>query len=433
MPLEILIIVLLAVLNGVFAMSEAAMIASRRARLHQLAERGSAGAEVALKIAEEPNRFLSTVQIFITLIGILGGAFGGATVAEEIADSLRQTSLARYAEAIGFTIVVLFTTYISLILGELVPKRLALRSPERIAALVALPMQRLSKLTAPVVKLLSVSTDAVLWLIGARTTEESSVTEEEITTMIQHGVETGVFEAVEHDMIEGVFRLGDRRISSLMTPRTEIVWLNASDTKEENRRKIVESGYSRFPVGDGDLDHVVGLIQAKDILARIFTEKELDLQTIVIDPIYVPESVTASKVLELFRERSLHMAFVIGEYGGLEGLVTTQDILESIVGEGGEEEAVQRKDGSWLLDGLMSVDDLKDQLDVDEIPGEYNRFETLSGFVMTQLGDIPKAGVSFEWGGYRFEVVDMDGLRVDKVLVNAIPPEATDEIEAPLL
>lgn len=423
MPLEILIIVLLAVVNGVFAMSEAAMIASRRARLHQLAERGSDGAEAALQIAEDPNRFLSTVQIFITLIGILGGAFGGATVAEEIADGLRQTSLARYAEAIGFTIVVLFTTYISLIVGELVPKRLALRSPERLAALVALPMQRLSKLTAPVVKLLSISTDAVLWLIGARTTEESPVTEEEITTMIRQGVETGVFEAVEHDMVEGIFRLGDRRISSLMTPRTEIVWLNMRDTKEENRRKIVDSHYSRFPAGDGDLDHVVGLVQAKDILAHVFTEQELNLRAMVREPIYVPESMTASKVLDMFRERSIHMAFVIGEYGGLEGLVTTQDILEAIVGEGGVQEAVQRKDGSWLLDGLMSVDDLKDHLDVDEIPGEYNRFETLSGFVMTQLGDIPKESDSFEWGGYRFEVIDMDGLRVDKVLVSMIPPE----------
>ncbi|HLU10321.1 MAG TPA: hemolysin family protein [Oceanobacillus sp.] len=425
MPLEILIIVLLAVLNGIFAMSEAAMIASRRARLQQLAERGSSGAETAIKIAEEPNRFLSTVQIFITLIGILGGAFGGATVAEEIADALRETSFAPYADALGFAIIVLFTTYISLILGELVPKRLALRSPERIASLIAMPMQMLSKLAAPIVKLLSVSTDAVLWLLGSRETEESAVTEEEITIMIQQGVETGVFEASEQGMVEGIFRLGDRRVSSLMTPRTEIVWLNLRDSREENRRKMVESGFSRFPVCDGDLDHVVGLIQAKDILARIFTNEELDLKPIVIDPIYVPESVSASKVLELFRERSLHMAFVIGEHGGLEGLVTTQDILEAIVGEPEVQEAVQRKDGSWLLDGMMTVDDVKDQLDVAELPGEYDRFETLSGFVMAQLGDVPKEGDSFEWGNYRFEVVDMDGLRVDKVMVNVIPPDET--------
>lgn len=425
MPLEILIIVLLAVLNGIFAMSEAAMIASRRARLQQLAERGSSGAETAIKIAEEPNRFLSTVQIFITLIGILGGAFGGATVAEEIADALRETSFAPYADALGFAIIVLFTTYISLILGELVPKRLALRSPERIASLIAMPMQMLSKLAAPIVKLLSVSTDAVLWLLGSRETKESAVTEEEITIMIQQGVETGVFEASEQGMVEGIFRLGDRRVSSLMTPRTEIVWLNLHDSREENRRKMVESGFSRFPVCDGDLDHVVGLIQAKDILARIFTNEELDLKPIVIDPIYVPESMSASKVLELFRERSLHMAFVIGEHGGLEGLVTTQDILEAIVGEPEVQEAVQRKDGSWLLDGMMTVDDVKDQLDVAELPGEYDRFETLSGFVMAQLGDVPKEGDSFEWGNYRFEVVDMDGLRVDKVMVNVIPPDET--------
>jgi putative hemolysin len=429
MPLEILIIVLLAVFNGVFAMSEAAIIAARRARLHQMVERGSAGADVALKIAEDPNRFLSTVQIFITLIGILGGAFGGATIAEEISDGLRGTSLARYGDAIGFAIVVLFTTYLSLIIGELVPKRLALRSPERLAALVAPPMQRLSKLTAPAVKLLSISTDAVLWLLGVRNMEDSPVTDEEITTMIRHGVETGVFEAVEHDMVEGIFRLGDRHISSLMTPRTEIVWLNTGDPKEDNRRKIVESHFSRFPVGDGDLDHVVGLVQAKDILAHIFTERELNLKAMVREPIYVPESLTASKVLDKFRESGIHMAFVIGEYGGLEGLVTIQDILEAIVGEPDAQEAVQRNDGSWLLDGLMTVDDLKDHLNLDSLPGEYDRFETLSGFVMTQLGHIPKESDSFEWGGYRFEVVDMDGRRVDKVLVNELPPETADEAE----
>src|SRR5690606_16023505 len=282
-----------------------------------------------------------------------------------------------------------------------------------------------SKFAAPIVKLLSVSTDAVLWLLGSRETKESAVTEEEITIMIQQGVETGVFEASEQDMVEGIFRLGDRRVSSLMTPRTEIVWLNLHDSREENRRKMVESGFSRFPVCDGDLDHVVGLIQAKDILARIFSNEEPDLQPTVIEPSYVPESMSASQVLELFRERSLHMAFVIGEHGGLEGLVTTQDILEAIVGEPEVQEAVQRKDGSWLLDGMMTVDDVKDQLDVAELPGEYYRFETLSGFVMAQLGDVPKEGDSFEWGNFRFEVVDMDGVRVDKVMVNVIPPDKT--------
>lgn len=429
MPLEILIIVLLTIINGVFSMSEAAVIASRRARLQQMVERGSSGAQAAIEISEEPNRFLSTVQIFITLVGIIGGAFGGATVAQEIADSLRGTPVARYADAIGFAVVVLFTTYLSLVIGELAPKRLALRSPERIAALIAAPMQTLSKLASPIVKLLSISTDAILRLLGMYESDDSPVTEEEITTMIQQGVEAGIFEEAEHDMVEGIFRLGDRRISSLMTPRTEIVWLNIQDSLEENQKKMMGGQYSRFPLCDGDLDHVLGLVEAKDMLATLFAGKPLDLAALNEEPIYVPEAMTSAKVLELFRESGVHMAFVIGEYGGLEGLVTVQDILEAIVGEGGEDaEVVQRKDGSWLLDGLLSVDDLKDHLEVDDLPGEIGHYETLSGFIMAQLGHIPKEGDAFEWSGFRFEVIDMDGMRVDKVLVNAVPAaESGDE------
>jgi putative hemolysin len=427
MPVEILIIVLLAVINGLFSMSEAAVIASRRARLQQMAERGSSGAKAAIRISDEPNRFLSTVQVFITLIGIIGGAFGGATIAEEIADALRGTSLAPYADALGFTIIVLFTTYLSLVIGELVPKRLALRSPERIAAFIAAPMYTLSRLASPIVTLLGISTDAVLRLLGMYEREDAPVTEEEITTMIQQGVEAGIFEEAEHDMVEGIFRLGDRRISSLMTPRTEIVWLNVQDSLEENQRKMLDGAYSRFPLADGDLDHVIGVVETKDMLAMLFTGKTLDLRALNEEPIYVPETMTAAKVLELFRERGVHMAFVIGEYGGFEGLVTVQDILEAIVGESGEEmEVVQRKDGSWLLDGMISIDDLKDHLEVKELPGEFVRFETLSGFVMAQLGDIPNEGDSFEWNGFRFEVMDMDGMRVDKVLVNSLPPVTSD-------
>jgi putative hemolysin len=428
MPLEILVIILLAVVNGIFAMSEAAVFASRRARLQRMAERGSSGAQAAIQISEAPNRFLSTVQVFITLIGIVGGAFGGATIAEEIADALHQTSVARYADAIGFTIVIVFTTYLSLIVGELVPKRLALRSPERIAALVAGPMQLLSRVTAPIVKLLSLSTDAVLWLLGARPSDEALVSEEEITTMIQQGVEAGVFEEAEHEMVAGIFRLGDRQIRGLMTPRTEIVWLNTQDSDEDNQRSMIDSHYSRFPLCDGDLDHVLGMVRAKDLLARVFSGQSFDLRAVVREPNYVPETMTASKVLELFRESGIHMAFVIGEYGGLEGLATAQDILDAIVGEQAEPEAVQRKDGSWLLDGATSVDDLKDYLNVDELPGAYDQFQTLSGFIMTRLGDIPKTGDTFDWNQYRFEVVDMDGMRVDKVLVSVVPPAITLDV-----
>ena len=428
--MELIILLFLTILNGLFSMSEAAIIASRKARLQQMIEKGDAGAEAALKLSEDPNTFLSAVQIGITLIGILSGAFGGATIAGQIAAALRDTPLARYADAVGFGLIVLLTAYLSLIIGELVPKRLALQSPERIASTIARPMQVISVITAPIVKLLSASTNIVLLLIGARKSDEPPVSEEEIKAMIQEGIEAGVFEESEHDMVEGIFRLGDRRISTAMTPRPDITWLNLEDTAEENRAKIIASDYSRFPVCDSDPDHVVGLLQTKDLLSKMLDGGEFDLRSVMREPLFVPESMSASKVLDLFRESATHLALVIDEYGGLKGLVTIQDILEEIVGDVEEEEQpVQRADGSWLLDGMTSVDDFKELLDIDEIPGENDDFETLGGFIMMQQGKIPEVGEAFEWRSFRFEVVDMDGNRVDKVLVTAVAPpaQASDE------
>lgn len=423
--MELLIIILLTLLNGIFAMAEASIIASRRARLQQMIEKGSAGAEAALKLSEDPNTFLAAVQIGITLIGILTGAFGGATIAEQIAASLADTPLAPYASAIGVGVIVLFTTYLSLIIGELVPKRLALQSPERIASLVAPPMRFISTVTAPVIKLLSASTNIVLFLIGVRQSDEPPVTEEEIKAMLQEGVEAGVFEESEHDMVEGIFRLGDRRISTLMTPRPDVTWLNLQDSNDDNRAKIIGSDYSRFPVCDGDPDQIVGLLQTKDMLSSVLDGGQFDLKKVMRDPLFVPESMSASKVLDLFRESATHIAFVIDEYGGFKGLVTIQDILEEIVGDVEEEDQpVQRADGSWLLDGMTSVDDFKDLLKIDEIPGENDDFETLGGFIMMQQGKIPSTGEWFEWRSFRFEVVDMDGNRVDKVMVTAVVPPA---------
>jgi putative hemolysin len=420
--MEILIILLLQMTSGIFAMSEVAMIAVRRPRLTQLAERGSRGAATALSISADPNRFLATVQIFITMIGILGGAFGGATIARSIADLLQSTPLAPYGTAIGLAIVVLFTTYSSLIIAELVPKRLALRSPETIAARIALPMQFLSLITAPVVHFLGWSTDLVLRLLGAHHTEEVPVTEEEIKAMIKLGVEAGVFEQTEHDMVRGVFRLGDRRISALMTPRSDIVWLNTEDDEETNRAKIRESHFSRFPVARGNLDHVLGMVQAKDLLEKLLAGQPFDLHAVLMEPIYVPMGMSATRVLETFRDTDTYMAFVLDEYGGLIGLVTAQDILESIVGEEEAEEPTQRADGSWLFDGLMAIDDLVEHLGIEPPPGAHEQYETLGGFIMTRHGSIPHTGDMVDWDGYRFEVVDMDGRRVDKVLVAAIEP-----------
>jgi putative hemolysin len=418
---ELAIILLLTIINGVLAMSEAAVIAARRPRLQQQAEKGSSGARIAMALKDEPSRFLSTVQVGITLVGTLLGAFGGATVASDIANSLRQyEALEPYADALGLLIIVIATTYIQLIIGELVPKRLALQRPEAIAARMAGPLRVISIITAPVVKLLSVSTDAVLWLLGTKDSSEAPVTEEEITAMLTVGVEAGVFEEAEQEMVESVFKLGARRVTSIMTPRTEIVWLNIEDEDEENQRKLADSHYSRFPVCDGDLDHVIGLVRAKDLLPRVLAGEPFDLRAAMVPPIFVPESMTVARSLEIFRETAKHIVFVINEYGGLQGLVTTQDILEEIVGDIEQPQAVTREDGSYLIDGLMAIDDFKELVDIEEMPGEGDHYETIAGFVMMQQGRIPKAGDHFVWEQFRFEVVDMDGNRIDKLLVSRV-------------
>lgn len=417
--MEILILFIFIVLNGVFSTSEAAIIAARKARLQQQAEKGDKGAQTALALAHDPIRFLSTIQVGITLIGIITGAVGGATISAQIAELVRPTALGRYADAIGFGAVVVVTTYLSLIIGELVPKRLALRFPEQISAAVARPMNLLTRLTSPLITFLTLSTDFVVFLLGVRASEEPPVTEEEIKTMMQQGIEAGVFEEVEQDMVSGIFRLGDRRAVSLMTPRTAAYWLNIRDSEAEIRTKIRESIFSYMPVCDGDTDHVVGLLSAKKFLSRILAGESFDVAAAMDAPHFVPESMPAAKVLSIFRESGQHCAIVIGEYGGMQGLITMQDLLEEIVGDVEESapQATEREDGSWLIDGLMTVDDFKRMFSLETMPGEHDSYTTLGGFVMAQLGNIPKAGDHFDWDKLHFEVMDMDGNRVDKMLV----------------
>lgn len=418
---QVVIIFLLIVLNGVFAMSEAAVIASRRARLQQLADDGSAGAKSVLKLVENPNRFLSTVQIGITLIGILAGVFGGATIAGSIAEWLQTIpALARYSQSLSLGLVVLVTTYLSLIVGELVPKRLALQNPEKIAIIIARPMGVLSRIAAPLVTFLSASTNLALLLLGVRPSNSPPVTQEEIKMMMQQGIAAGVFEESEHDMIEGVFKLGNRRISTVMTPRTEIIWLDVEDVEEETRRRILENSPSRFPLAKGDLDETLGFVHAKDLLKHSLSGQTLDLRAIAREPLYVPENMPASDLLETFRNSNTQIALVVGEYGGIQGLVTIHDLLEEIVGDIDEPSSVRRADGSWLLDGMLPTDEFKDVLDIKaDLPGEPEGFETLGGFMLAQLGRIPKAADAFEWENWHFEVVDMDGNRVDKVLARS--------------
>lgn len=424
--IEALFILLLVLANGLFAMSEAALISARSARLQEMAEDGSSRARAALDLLEDPNLFLSTVQIGITLVGVLAGAFGGATIAVPLAGIIGEVpALAPYARVVSVGVVVVIIAYLSLILGELVPKRLALGNPERIASTVARPMRLLSRLAAPVIGFLGFSTDAVLRILRVLPGEEPPVTEAEISILIEQGTRAGVFEETERDIVERVFQLGDLRVTALMTPRPEVAWLDLESPPEENRRRMRESTYSRFPVCRGRLDEVVGVVRAKDLLIQHLDEAGLDLTKDLQDPLFVPESMYAFRVLEAFRRTGQHIALVIDEHGELEGVITLNDVLEALVGvlpsldePAGDSEAVRREDGSWLLDGAMPVNRFKEILGVKELPGEHTAgYQTLAGFIMTRLGRLPAVADRFEWEGITFEVADMDGYRVDKVLV----------------
>jgi len=430
MVFEILFLIVLQIFNGVFSMSEAAIMSSRKTRLRQLADSGSKAAETAIRLSEDPNRFLSTVQIFITLIGIVGGAFGGATLSEKIGVLFVNTPLAQYGDAIGFALIVLLTTYLSLVIGELVPKRLALRSPESIAVLISPTMLFLSKIMAPIVALLSISTNLILRVLGADKTDESPVSREEIQSMVQQGVEAGVLDQETSSRVEGLLALAERRISTLMTPRTDIVWLNLEDNDEVNQAKMLEHHFSRFPVVDGSPDHIVGMIQAKDVLAHFLKSKQFNLRAMMRAPIFIPDNTSASRVATLFRDTRLHAAFVIDEYGGLDGMVTAHDLLKAIVGEDLEDASIEMKDGVWLIDGMKSIEEVKEMLEIADVPGEQERFSTLGGFVMAQLDAVPKRGDHFQWEQFRFEVLNMDGRRVDKVLIERVTPEKSPEDQA---
>lgn len=433
---EFIIIFILIMANGVFSLSEIAVLASRKARLQHLAHTGSARAGVALELAKAPSEFLATIQSGMTLIGVLTGAFSGATLAEKLGGYLDQLPvLSGYGEAAALGIVVVAVTYLTLILGELVPKRLALNHPEPIATVVAIPIRALSRAVLPVVRLMSASTEVVLWLLGARSSGGTAVTEDEIKLMLREATRTGTFEELEREIVESVFRLGDRKVSALMTRRQDIVWLDLSDSAEDIRRTIERGNYSHLPVADGAIENLRGIVQAKDLLGMSLARAPLCLKDLLQEPLFVPESMPALKVLELFRTTRVPVVFVIDEYGILQGLVTVMDILEVLTGimsvdEGAEDsDAVRRDDGSWLIDGRIAIDRFKAIMNVDALPAEDARYyQTLGGFVMMQLGRVPNTGDQFDWNTLHFEVVDMDGPRVDKVLVYQKP--GTEAAEA---
>ena len=421
---QIVLIVLLTLLNGVLAMSEIALVAARKVRLRQRAEAGDRGAQAALELASAPGRFLSTVQIGITLVGILAGAFGGATLAEELGAWIaRFPLLAPYSGAIGIGVVVIAITYLSLILGELVPKQLGLNAPETIAAVLARPLKILSRVSSPAVSLLDGSTRLIVRLLGIRPSDEPPVTEEELKSLMRQGTQAGVFEAGEQEIVARVLRLGERRIGELVTPRSAMVALDVNDPPEVSWAKVADSPYFYFPVFEDVPDRVLGLVSVKDLWRRAAAGETPDLRSLLMQPLYLPEGVSALRALERLRETGSHLALVMDEYGGIEGLVTLHDVLRAIVGElptpeQDEPMAVRREDGSWLLDGMLSVSELPEILGLDAAGAEeLEEFQTLGGFVMARMGSVPQAGDHFDWAGRRFEVVDMDGRRVDKVLV----------------
>jgi putative hemolysin len=425
---DIIFIVILLLANGLFSMSEMAVVSARKARLQKRASEGEKGAKAALELASNPGSFLSTVQIGITLVGILAGAFGGATIAEKLAPSLKSFSaIEPYADKISFGLVVLVITYLSLVVGELIPKRVALHSPDKIAAAMAMPMKRLSALTSPLVKLLEGSTNGLLRLFGLRDSNDPPVTEDEIKILIEQGIRAGIFEEAERDLIASTFHLGDRRVSELMVPRPDIVFLDLDDPPEVIKEVISSNRLSRYPVIQGATDNVVGVVWSKDILAREFTNQAFDLKATMIPPLYLPDAMPAFKAIEMFKSSRRHMAIVVDEHGGVEGVLTVNDILDALVGnipsidELEDQPVVRREDGSFLLDGALSVNQLKQTLQIKHLPGEEDgRFQTLGGFLMARLGRVPAVADYVEIGGWRFEVMDMDRRRVDKVMVKRV-------------
>ncbi|WP_455232727.1 hemolysin family protein [Geopseudomonas aromaticivorans] len=425
--MEILILIGLIVLNGLFAMSEIALVTARKARLMKLAADGDNSASVALKLGEDPTKFLSTIQIGITSIGILNGIVGEAVLAGPLSQWLQSFGIAENAANIGATAaVVIVVTYVSIVVGELVPKRIGQINPEPIARLVARPMQVLALITRPFVMLLTVSTHALLRLLGVKQSSQASVTEEEIHAMLEEGSEAGVIEQHQHEMVRNVFRLDDRLLGSLMIPRSDIVCVDIRRSPEENLQVLIESEHSRFPVCDGSLDKLLGVIHAKQALARVAKGETPDYSANLQPCVYVPETLTGTELLEQFRANDMQMAFVIDEYGEIEGIVTLQNVLEAVTGEftprnAEDAWAVQREDGSWLLDGAIPIPEMKDRLELKNVPEEdKGRYHTISGMIMLLLGRVPGTGNHVDWAGWRFEVVDMDDKRIDKVLATPL-------------
>jgi len=422
--LEIVIIFLLILLNGIFSMSEIALISARKNRLETAAKKGNTSAKTALDLANSPNKFLSTVQIGITLIGILTGIYSGDKITTDVEAFFAIYSITfPYAHSLAVGVVVVILTFFSLVFGELLPKRIGLNYPETIAKSVAVPMKVMSIVTAPFIWLLTTSTDFILKIFKIKPTADGKVTEEEIKAIIKEGTEVGEVQEIEQDIVERVFHIGDRKVNSLMTHRKSIVYLALDESYEELKAKILDELHSVYPVCNENLDEVIGVVLLKDLFANI-EKGDFDLQKIMIDPVYFIEHTSAYKALENFKKSKIHYALVTDEYGVFQGIITLNDILEALVGDAAdfsdeEYQLLAREDGTWLVDGQYSLHDFMTYFDLDDMLNDYE-VTTVSGLIITELGSIPKQGEKLIWNKLEFEVMDMDGVKIDKILIKAI-------------
>lgn len=435
---NVMLLLLLIVVNGIFSMTEMAVVSVRRTRLQSEAENGNAKARSTLELVDNPNAFFSTIQIVISLISIIAGAYGATLFSDPVANLMRKVPwLASAADNFAVILVSLVITYFSLVIGELVPKRLAIAEPEKIAMCMSGLMKVLSIITMPLVKFLSFSTELILKLIDVQETADHSVSEEEVKVMIEQGKQVGVFEETEQDIVESVFRMSDRTVDALMTPRIEVPWLDVDEPVDENLSEIMVSDNLFYPLVQGHTDNVIGIVSSKKLLDEFIRGKDIDLMAIADKPLFIPESKSALSVVDILRDAGTQVAIVLDEYGGFSGMVTLMDIMETLVGDVPnsiglvENPIVQRADGSYLLDGQLDIDETKLTLEIKELEDEDRiGFQTLGGYILSQFGFIPNVGDSFEKNGYRFEVVDMDNLRIDKVLVSKVE-EASDEDSSP--
>lgn len=422
--MEILIILFLIILNGLFSMSEIALISARKNRLETAAKKGNKNAKTALDLANSPNEFLSTVQIGITLIGILTGIYSGDKITQDVQNFIAGFPVLKpYSESIGIGVVVVVLTFFSLVLGELLPKRIGLNYPEAIAKAVAVPMKVVSKITMPFIWLLTKSTDFILDVFKIKPTADGKVTEEEIKAIIKEGTEGGEVQEIEQDIVERVFHIGDRKVNSLMTHRKSVVFLSLDDTLEEIKEKVLHELHSVYPVCKENLDEMVGIVLLKDLFVG-FDKGNFNLNDIIKEPVYFIEHTTAYKALENFKKSKIHYALVTDEYGIFQGIITLNDILEALVGDASEFyeddfKLIAREDGTWLVDGHYSLHDFLTYFDLDELTTDYD-VTTVSGLIMTELGNIPKTGEKLVWNKLEFEVIDMDGVKIDKLLVKPI-------------